>query len=312
MGIKNRLVKKNSRKDIIKISSNSMTYPKVSIIILNWNNYEDTKECLLSLDKITYPNYEVIVVDNGSEGNDAVILEEQYKDYINVIRNKENLGFAKGNNIAIKQVLKEWKSDYILLLNNDTVVEPDFLERLIEIGEEDESIGILGPKIYFYNTPNIIQCFGGKINLWLGRTPGIGFGKKDGSRYQKNRLADSVSGAAMLIKKDVIQKVGLFDEKIFLYWEDADYYMRVLKQGWKIMAVSSSHVYHKGQSSIPNPVFWYFITKNNRYFMKKHTHFYQLLTFYPIYFFTVLLRIIRLLKARHFKCIPFLVRGFLE
>jgi len=115
-----------------------MQHPKVSIIILNWNGLKDTIECLESLKKITYPNYEVIVVDNDSKGNDADILEERYKNYIRVIRNKENLGFAGGNNVAIRQVLKEEKSDYILLLNNDTIVEPNFLEELIKIALQDE------------------------------------------------------------------------------------------------------------------------------------------------------------------------------
>jgi len=285
--------------------------PKVSIIILNWNGLKDTIECLESLKKITYPNYEVILVDNGSSGNDADVLNEKYKGYIKLLRNKENLGFAGGCNIAIREVIKERKSDYILLLNNDTVVEPDFLERLIDIGEGDKSIGILGPKIYFYKIPDTIQCFGSKINFWFGRTLGIGSGKKDGSKYQKNINVDSVS-VAILIKKNVIQDVGLFDEKFFLYWEEADWCTRARKRNWKIVAVSASHVYHKGQSSVPNPVFWYFITKNHRLFMKKHAHFYQLLTFYPVYFFTFLVRIMRLVKARSFKCILFLIKGALE
>jgi len=124
-----------------------MQHPKVSIIILNWNGLKDTIECLESLKKITYPNYEVIVVDNDSKGNDADILEERYKNYIRVIRNKENLGFAGGNNVAIRQVLKEEKSDYILLLNNDTIVEPNFLEELIKIALQDEKIAIIGSVI---------------------------------------------------------------------------------------------------------------------------------------------------------------------
>ena len=97
-------------------------YPKISIVILNWNGLKYTIECLESLKKSTYPNYEVIVVDNGSKGNDADILEEKYKGYIKLIRNKENLGFPGGSNIAIKQIIAQGESDYVLLLNNDTKI----------------------------------------------------------------------------------------------------------------------------------------------------------------------------------------------
>jgi GT2 family glycosyltransferase len=144
-----------------------MKYPKVSIIILNWNGLEDTSECLESLKKVTYANYETIVVDNGSDGDDVKILREKFGDYIHVINNDNNYGFAEGNNIGMRYVLSRG-TDYVLLLNNDTTVAPEFLVEMIQVGESDEKIGVLGPMIYLYDKPNVIWEAGGRINWWLG------------------------------------------------------------------------------------------------------------------------------------------------
>ena len=146
-----------------------MNYPKVSIIILNWNGLEDTIECLESLKKITHPNYEVIVVDNGSEGNDAQMLQERFGDYIHIIRNDKNYGFAGGANIGMRYVLNNSAADYVLLLNNDTVVDPEFLTELVKVAEADPAIGITGGKIYYYDNPGQLQFVWGRIGLRAGR-----------------------------------------------------------------------------------------------------------------------------------------------
>ena len=124
--------------------------PKVSIIILNWNGLDDTIECLESLQKITYPNYEVIVVDNGSRGNDAQVLREKFGDYIELIQNDKNYGYTGGNNIGIRYALHNSSWDYFLVLNNDTVVESGFLTELVNIAESAPSSGIAGPKIHLF------------------------------------------------------------------------------------------------------------------------------------------------------------------
>ena len=139
--------------------------PKVSIIILNWNSLDDTVHCLESLEKITYPNYDIIVVDNGSKGNDAEILREKFKGYIHIIENDKNYGFPEGCNIGMRYALKNSAPDYILLLNNDTTVAPDFLAEMVKIAESDPLIGIAGPKIYFYHEPYKIQSVGLQIDL---------------------------------------------------------------------------------------------------------------------------------------------------
>jgi len=277
--------------------------PKVSIIILNWNGLKDTIECLESLKKITYPNYEVIVVDNASKGNDADILEEKYKDYIRVIRNKENLGFAGGNNVAIRQVLKEEKSDYILLLNNDTIVESSFLDELLKVAEGNLKVGILGPKIYFYDfkgEKNIIQSAGARINLWLGRFNGIGYRQLDKGQFNKISEVDYVGGSCILARTKVIKKIGLLNEKYFLYFEETDWCFRVKQAGYLILYVPESKIWHKQGASVKkvSGIEIYYNTRNLFYFERKFANPCQLLFFLEYYFIFVFpSRSIRLLLS---------------
>ena len=149
--------------------------PKVFIIVLNWNNWSDTIGCLESLNKANYPNFEIVVVDNGSKEKMKipVLQPGRYSPKIKVFYNKKNLGFSGGNNIGINYALNQG-ADYALLLNNDTIVDNNFLNELIEAAEKDEKIGILGPKIYYHKDPQMIWSAGGKI-VSLG-TRGIHIG----------------------------------------------------------------------------------------------------------------------------------------
>ena len=243
-----------------------MNYPKVSIIILNWNGLKYTIKCLESLRKITYPNYEVIIIDNGSSGNDPDVLEERYKDYIRVIRNKENLGFAGGNNVGIRRVLEEGKSSYVLLLNNDTTVEPNFLDELIKTGKEDEKTGVVGGKIHYYDKPDKIWYGGGRINLLTSRTP------HEVEDFFEVKSVNFITGCLMLIKTKVFKEVGLLNEDYFLTVEDWDFSYRV-KEKYNIKITPHAIIYHKvsvstgGEKSPFNMYYchrnrWIFINKN--------------------------------------------------
>ena len=140
-----------------------MNTPHVSIIILNWNGYIDTIDCIESLKKITYPNHRIIVVDNASSGDDVRILKDKYDDYINIVANDKNYGFPEGCNFGIRHAFEKG-TDYILLLNNDTIVDPEFLTILVQTAEADKLIGVVGSAVYYYYYPNKIQYIGGKIN----------------------------------------------------------------------------------------------------------------------------------------------------
>ena len=251
-------------------------FPKVSIIILNWNGLKDTIECLESLRKITYPNYEVIVVDNGSEGNDADVLEEKYKDYIKVIRNKENLGFTGGNNVGIKYAMEKG-SEFFLILNNDVVVKEDFLEPLVEDMLKDKKIGIIGPVSYCYGSLELFSS-GRKINYWKGNFKGIDL-------FQNKKEVDSLAGCCLLVKKEVVEKIGYFYEPYFLIFEETEYCLRAKRAGFKIVCEPRSKIWHKVGSTIrrfPASNAYYFY-RNKLLFTKRNAPFYVKYLFYFYY-----------------------------
>lgn len=240
-----------------------MKKPKVSIIILNWNGLEDTIECLNSIKKITYPNYEVIVVDNGSSGNDVQVLRKKFGSYIKIIKNKKNEGFAEGNNIAIRRVMKENKSKYVLLLNNDTVVDKKFLDELVKVAESDDKIGIVGPVIRNYYTKEI-DFAGGKINWWLGRPYHL-------KKIDPREYTDFITGCCMLIPIEKLKKVGLFDKMYFTYFEDSDLCERIKKLGFKLKIIEKSKLIHKvSKSTGKKGLYNYYFARNRITFNEKY------------------------------------------
>ena len=224
-----------------------MNYPKASIIILNWNGLKDTIECLESLKKITYPNYEVIIVDNASSGYDVRILRQQYGDTIHMIANDQNYGFPEGCNIGMRYALGKG-TDYLLLLNNDTVVAPEFLTELVKVAESDDSIGITGSKVYYYQRPNTIQSAGGKMRWWLGYFEPYGE-EEDVGQFDDIAERDFVFGTSFLIKKKVVNKISFLDPNIFLGVDDHVYCARAKRAGFKVVYVPKSKVWHKAGAS---------------------------------------------------------------
>lgn len=216
--------------------------PLVSILILSWNGKDDTVDCLESLRQIDYPNYKVILVDNGSSDGLAEIIHTNFSETI-FIRNKENLGFAGGNNIGIRYALSQ-SSDYVLLLNNDTIVHPSFLSKLVDIGEEYDEIGMLSPIIYYDAPSDCLWFYRGEIN-WKN-----GFAyhcELDDARKLTEHIYDSeyLAGCSLLVKRQVIESIGLLDQRFFAYYEDVDWCLRCKRAGWKITVVPSSIIWHK-------------------------------------------------------------------
>jgi len=276
--------------------------PKVSIIILNWNDLDYTVHCLESLGKITHPNYDIIVVDNGSKGNDAEILREKFKDYIHIIENDKNYGFAEGCNIAMRYALENLSPDYILLLNNDTTVAPDFLAEMVKIAESDPLIGIAGPKIYFSDEPNKIQSVGAQIDWRKGQSFSVGHNEIDIGQFDKIREVDWVYGCALLIKRTTIKDIGLLDPAYFAYVEEVDWCVRCKKSGYKVVFIPKAKIWHKGHfapdemSSLP----LYYMTRNRFLLMKKHARKSQFISFFIRFLFKeLLLATIVALLRRH-------------
>ena len=226
-----------------------MDYPKVSIIVLNWNGLDDTIECLESLRDVTYPNYKFIVVDNGSAGDDVRILRERFGECAHTIANDRNYGFAEGNNIGMRYALDSFDPAYLLLLNNDTVIAPDSLDELVKVAESDSTIGIVGPKIYYYDfegRKDVIWAAGGKVYKWRRWIyKGIGWKDEDLPKYQNITDVDWVSGAAMMIKTAVIGQLSLLDPHYFFGDEDVDYGIRARKRGFRVVYVPAARVWHK-------------------------------------------------------------------
>lgn len=219
--------------------------PLVYIIIANWKRYKDTAECLDSLYNMTYKEFQVIVVDNESQKGDADQLLSKYKE-VRLLRNKKNLGFCKGNNQGIKKAIKKG-ADYVLLLNNDTVVKKDFLEILVDYTVTNNFEGILTPKILYYKSKNV-WAMGGSLNILTSIPRMIGQGK-EASAYNKVFEPDYASGCALFVNTKALKKIGILDERYFAYYEDTDLSFRAKKSGYKIKVIPESIIWHKVSQS---------------------------------------------------------------
>jgi GT2 family glycosyltransferase len=217
--------------------------PKVSVIVLNRNGYEVTRDCLASLRESNYASFEVILVDNGSDDSSAEKLAQEFRE-VRLIKNLTNLGFTGGNNIGMRDALGRG-AEYLLLLNNDTVASPGFLKELVRVAENDPKIGILNPKIYFFEPTDMIWYGGGMHKPWWSFPKHIDYLKRDSSRNGKPREVSFVTGCACLIKREVVSRVGLLDEHFFFGVEDLDWSIRIVRAGFKAVYVPSAFIWHR-------------------------------------------------------------------
>lgn len=240
--------------------------PLVYIILVNYNGYEYTMDCLKSLKNIHYCNYKIVVVDNNSrDGSQEKFTESEN---IHLIFSRENLGFAGGNNIGIKYAVDNG-CEYVLLLNNDTVVKEDFLNELVETAEKDKDIAVVGGKIFYYDNPKLIWYAGAKINEFTAITRHLGDKEEDRDEYNKLTETDYVTGCLMLVNIEALKKVGLMDEKYFLYYEETDWNVKFRKYGYKVVYNPKSVIYHKVSSttSKQNDIVKYYYDRNAYYFV---------------------------------------------
>lgn len=260
--------------------------PLISVVTVNYNHSNDTLEFLDSMANVTYPNLEFIVVDNGSELEDYEKLKNKYPD-INLIRIEKNVGFAGANNKGIIQS----KGDYILSINNDIIVTEDFLSPLLKKLRDNPELGVVCPKIYFYDPPQNIQYAGyTEFNQLTIRNKGIGYNEPDTGQYEEDTITAFGMGAAMLFPRKVLNEVGLMSEYFFLYYEDMDWSKRVRDAGYKIGYVHNAHVYHKDSvTNGPNsPVLSYYNNRGRLIYMRRNIKFPNIIlsTLY-LYFFAL-------------------------
>ncbi len=250
--------------------------PKVSIVVLNWNGLQDTLDCLESLKAVDYKSFDIILVDNGSNDGSAGKFKEiaRQNSKINLILKPKNLGFSGGANVGIRKALEQ-KADYVLLLNNDTRVNPSFLTHLVRVALSDPNIGILGPKVYYEGQDRVLYCAGSRVIKALGQPLLRGLGQVDRGQFDRQEPVGFISGCCLLIKKEVIEKIGLLDESFFAFFEDLDWNIRAQQSGYQSVYVPSSIIWHKGSSSIglKSPAYYFLHARNRILFAKKHSGF---------------------------------------
>ncbi len=245
--------------------------PRVFIIVLNWNRYRDTLECVNSLRKVAYTNYEIVIVDNGSTDGSEEILRKSFPD-IKLIQTGENLGFAEGNNVGIRYALDNG-ADYTLILNNDTAVDAGFITELVNAAESDKAIGILSSKIYFYDRPDILWYAGAVLNLKTGKSVHRGYNEKDAGQYDAMRETDRACGCSMMISRKACEAVGLMDAEYFCYGEEVDWSLRAKNAGYKVVFVPGSKVWHKISSASGGAgtgFYLYYSVRNHLRLVKTH------------------------------------------
>jgi len=236
----------------------------VAVIVLNWNRTDLTLACLRSLYRLERLPDQVIVVDNGSRPDPTALITAAFPQ-ITLLRNERNLGFAGGNNVAIRHALAHG-ADYVMLLNNDAEVAPDLLGLLIDFAESDASIGIVGPMIYFYDEPERIAFAGGMVEANTGR--GRSLDSWHGDLIP--RPLDWMSGCALLIKRTVVEEIGLLDERMFAYYEDIDWCARAREAGYQVWLAPQARVWHKiaVEERQQSPWYVYLMTRNRLLFSR--------------------------------------------
>jgi hypothetical protein len=283
--------------------------PLVSIITLNYNQAIITGEFLESSKKLLYPNFEILICDMGSSEDPEKIFN--ISDYPNarLLRNKINLGFAGGNNWGFQQA----RGEFIFIVNNDTNLTPDIIQRLVEPFSQNPLIGIVCPKIKYFDDPRIIQYAGFRpMNPFTGRTSSIGDHETDKGQYNVSGTTNGAHGCAIMIKKEVIEKTGLFPENFFLYYEEWDLSARVQKAGYLIWYQSEATIHHKESMTVgrENPMKTYYLTRNRILYMRRNSAPFNFLVF-SIFFilFTIPKTIITCLLSGDFIKLKWFLKG---
>ena len=237
---------------------------KVSIIVLNWNGRDDTLECLRSVQRIDYPNFETIVVDNGSSDGSVAAMRAAFPQ-LRVLETGKNLGYAGGNNVGIRDAL-ERGTDYVLLLNNDTIVDPALLREFVDAAAAFPDGGMFTGKIYFHAEPNRIWFGGSKWYPDRSKFLHLGYGEiDDESRYNFICDTDYASGCALFVRAAVIHEIGYLDELFFLVCEEVDWCYRAKRAGHRSIFVPRAKLWHKVSASlgIKSPLIYYFYVRNS-------------------------------------------------
>ena len=253
--------------------------PLVSIITINYNQAEITRQFLDSCQELTYPNYEIIVVDNASVPTLDSVVDLHVYTRLRLIRTERNAGFTGGNNAGIAQA----RGDYFFIVNNDTELTPTLIEALLRPFAADDRIGVVCPKIRFFDAPTVVQYAGyNAMNMYTGTATPVGLNQPDGDLYDRAGTTNFAHGCAMMVSRDVVKTVGRFADRFFLYYEELDWSQRIKDAGFLIYYQPSATLLHKESLSVGrhNPLKTYYLTRNRILFMRRHCSPVQLAVFY--------------------------------
>ncbi|MEO6631747.1 MAG: glycosyltransferase family 2 protein [Mucilaginibacter sp.] len=281
---------------------------KVSIITVNFNQPKVTEELLQTI-PATYKNLEIIVVDNGSK---VIAINNWQANYPHVkfIRSEENLGFAGGNNLGIKEAT----GDYLFLVNNDTEFTSNLIEKLVAVMEANPKIGMVSPMIKYFADKDLIQYAGyTQMNYYTCRNSCIGLRERDTGQYDNITAPTAYChGAAMMIRKEAIEKAGLMSENFFLYYEEVDWCEHIKRAGYEAWVCTEAVIYHKESVSVgkKSKLKEYFMNRNRILFIRRNAPFVNKLVFYPYFVLLVAPRnILSYLKDKNANFIPMLLKA---
>jgi GT2 family glycosyltransferase len=244
--------------------------PYVVVVVLNWNGAQDTLRCLESLQKVAYRRCDVLVVDNGSSDDSVGLLRRAFPD-VELIETGDNLGYAGGNNVGIERALARG-ADYIVLLNNDTVVDPGFLDTLVEVAGRYPKAAFLGPKILYLDRPDILWFGGGRID-WSNGPSHIDHDTKDVLADTTAREVDYITGCCLMVRASAITAIGVMDPRFFLLFEESDWCVRARERGWQSVYVPHARILHAVSQSFGgpgSPTYRYYFARNELLFYSKH------------------------------------------
>jgi GT2 family glycosyltransferase len=225
-----------------------MSDPKVCILVLNWNGADDTIDCLHSLENLTYANVEIVVIDNGSSDDSVEQLRKQFAQ-LKIIELASNLFYGGGNNAGLDWAQKEG-FEYVIFLNNDTTVEPDFLEPLLSGFDYSREVGMVAPLMCYSARPDLVWYGGGHINLWTGVVEHLHIRKNVSTLENKPKITDYITGCCLMMPTKLALELGGFDPSFQMYGEDVDLSLRCRKAGYQLLFVPESKIYHKVSASV--------------------------------------------------------------
>lgn len=246
-----------------------MDAPRVLAVVLTYNGWRDTRDCLIALTRSTYPNLEILVVDNASTDGTVDKVKELFPQ-VRVLPNGRNLGFAEGNNVGLRAALDQ-KASYAFLLNNDALVAEDCIAELVHVAESQPGGALFGPMVYHADEPDILQSAGGELTRrwqFLHR----GQNERDTGQFKSSDQVAWLTGCALLVRCSALRDFGLLDPSFFMYAEEADWCLQARAKGYEIWFVPEGCVWHRGvqRNYQPGPQVTYYSVRNELYILQKH------------------------------------------